>query len=896
MSDNITGFGGGGDEINLGLNLNSNVGNSINDFSTLDQVLQQMIKDQETFNGIQDDSFEKAKATTQEIRGSAEQAQQLISIFRTLRGEQQGVLQDAKQFASIYQQINNELQKATQNKTRLGITSPSSNVPGASSGVSSGSPTSSIPPIQGGGMGGGMPPGSIPTGGYAEDPDEFFGREEAKATTGRRSSPPSIPSIDIGGGSDTSLDLDLDREDALGTSSLGSTRPPRVTRQNVSNEQYKKLSDLALAIFPRQRGYYQNLRMARWLTRNEGGVINKFVNSPFGKRAGLAFNRLGGGQHLRTPQGYQLFPFIKNENGDYVGNENMPITGADSSKPLYGLQDENGNWLNQGGEGGLENPWMWTGEGSIPPPPTGGPTPYGFNPWERPNLSSTGEGIAKVAGATYGLKVLRSRANSLFQEGQLYTGITGGTGIAGALKYDLGAQATSWFGLNPLESYGQSKQITMQNLALGYRGNLLNRANQFGNQALQQYGVDPQTSMQMFGQMVMQAGVSLQDLQASLSDLATTASTTNTSFSQLQQGVIQYSQLGSSIGLTGGMNATFATATAQFAAGQPGLQATGANPADIMDSMVGQALVAQQMGTSYLGLPLAAQQQGTMPLVQGEVAVNESLMNRIGLNRSNYNNPTALANSYQKFKLLASAIPGMQKEANMSYANYVKYQHNLFSGASQSRASHVIHSQYASDVSGSTGGTPGQALARASYVPGQTAGTLHGSATSYVPGSSTPPMDSITNEMSKIQNQQHWKNIGISHNGQFISLSQIDKMPAGLRDVMMAKIGTGAQPLSHISQHGKLVQGNYTSGTLLDYQGHAPDQFNTFGNAQNSAQAIAAEKRAIQIELGPNAKKYLTLLEDPSALNRNLTTWTKNNGTVPTQWPNMRTANNRGKS
>ena len=194
----------------------------------------------------------------------------------------------------------------------------------------------------------------------------------------------------------------------------------------------------------------------------------------------------------------------------------------------------------------------------------------------------------------------KAKGGDLFREGQLYTGITGGTGIRGALGYDLGAQATSWFGLNPLESYGQAKQITMQNLGLGYRGNLLNQANSFGNQALQKYGVDPQTSMQMFGQMVMQAGASLQDLNESLATLANTASTTNTSFSMLQQSAIQYSQIGASIGLTGGANTTFATAAAQFAAGQPGLQATGANPADILDSMVGQALVAQQLGTSYL--------------------------------------------------------------------------------------------------------------------------------------------------------------------------------------------------------------------------------------------------------------------------------------------------------
>lgn len=884
MSDNITGFGGS-DEINLGLNLNSNVGNNINDFSTLDQVLQQMVKDQETFNGIQNDSFEKAKATTQEIRGSAEQAQQLINIFRALRGEQQGVLQDAKQFAAVYQQINNELQKASQTKTRLGITDPSQGVPGASSGNYSSSPTSSVPPTQAGsaGGGGGVPPTIVQQASYAEDPDDFFGREEVKSTTGRRKSKGiDLNNLDINAWTDLE-----DGEDTPETSPTSGAKRSGANRRRTGGGagSYKSISDMTLALFP-GNGYYRHLRRARWLARNEGSAIGKFTNSKLGERVGLAFNRLGGGQSLRTPQGYQLFPFAQNEKGDYI-DENNNIIAPSGSSPMYGLRNVSGDfkdkWLPQGGEGGLETPWMWNGQGEMPPmPPSAGPNTSRFNPWESPNLNATGQGVAKIAGGIYAARVLKNKASNLFQEGQLYTGITGGTGVAGALKYDLGAQTTSWFGLNPLESYGQAKQITMQNLALGYRGNLLNRANEFGNTALQKYGVDPQTSMQMFGQMVMQAGVSLQDLQASLSTLAQTASTTNTSFSQLQQGVIQYSQLGSSIGLTGGQNATFATATAQFAMGQPGLQATGANPANILDSMVGQALVAQQMGTSYLGLPLAAQQQGAMGLTKGAVSVNESLMNRIGLNRGNFNNPTALANSYQKFKLLASTIPGMQHLANMSYANYVKYQHNLFTGAAQSRTTSTINSNYAQDVSGTTGGSPADALARSI---GSSSKTFRG-VTANVPSH-------IESEMMSIQQQQKWGNVGVHLNGKFMSLSEIDKLPAAKRAALMAEIGTGSLALSHTNKQGKWVQGNYSSGTLMDLQGHSADQFNEFGRTPNSAKMLNAEKRALRIELGPNAAKYLTLLEDPSGFNRHVTRWAKKHGITPPSVGNLRTGNNK---
>jgi hypothetical protein len=580
--DNITGFGSGANEISLDLNLNSNFGDAKNNASALDQILQQMIKDIETFKNIQDDSLDKAKATVQEMRNAAEQGQQLVSIFRVLRGEQEGNIQSAKQLSSVYQQINNELQKKQQTETRMGITSPGGSVPGSIPPTSGPGPIPGVPTTQTGAGGGGgiKPPNTNPTAGFANEPDDFFGDAGAKSGVGR--GPGGSSGIDMPG-----LDMpDLNDMDRERTAGMGSGRATAAAQ----NEKYRQLSDLAWTIFP-NRGYYRNMRRVRWLTRNEGGTINKFVNSAAGQRVGMALNRLGGGQRLRTNEGYQLFPFARDEDGQYVDDQNNNVS-------QYGLKDSDGNYIRPQ-DVGLEGPaWSWNGEGTPPPVPPSA-NPVKFNPWERPNLTSTGEGAAKIAGATYALSVIKAKGGDLFREGQLYTGITGGTGIRGALGYDAAAQLTAWGGLNPLESYGQAKQITMQNLALGYRGSLLGQANAFGNHALQKYGVDPQTSMQMFGQMVMQAGASLEDLNASLATLAHTASTTNTSFSQLQQGVIQYSQIGGNIGLTGSQNALFATSAAQFAAGQPALGAAGGNPADILDSMVGQALVAQQMGTSY---------------------------------------------------------------------------------------------------------------------------------------------------------------------------------------------------------------------------------------------------------------------------------------------------------
>jgi len=859
MPDNITGFGSGADEISLGLNFSSNVGSTTNDFNTLDQVLQQIIKDEETFNGIQNDSFEKAKAITQEIRSSGQEGQQLISIFKALRGEQQGALQDAKQFASVYQQINNELQKSVQNKSRLGVTSPGSGVPGSIPPTGGPGPIPGVPATQTGAGGGGgiVPPNTSPTAGFAEDPDDFFGKEEIKSgarrPSSRKSSDVNLPGIDPS----ELEDIDLTPADIAG----GPKGSSKVRRGSVGNEHYKTFSDLALSIFPGQ-GYYSRLRRARWLARNEGGAIAKFTNSAAGQRMGMALNRLGGGNKLRTNEGYQLFPFRQNENGDYIDDNDNVVNGK------YGLQGSDGKFLSQGGEGAEQPTWSWSGNGPMPPMPTKG-DPQRFDPWSRPNLNYTGEGAAKVAGTAYALNVLKNKGGDLFREGQLYTGITGGTSVRGALGYDLGAQLTSWFGLNPLESYGQAKQITMQNLALGYRGNLLNQANSFGNNALQKYGVDPQTSMQMFGQMVMQAGASLNDLETSLATLAHTASTTNTSFAMLQQGVIQYSQIGSSIGLTGSQNALFATSAAQFAAGQPALQAAGGNAADILDSMVGQALVAQQMGTSYLGLPQAVSTQGGGALLDSVVKVNQSLLNRIGLNKSNYRNKTALRNAYFKYQLLMNAL-GRHKEANEGIKAYEQQVADTFDGKSAKEYRKTVNSKYAQNINtgneheiNAAGLSVGAAIAQAS----DSFGDMFPDGTS-----------SISQEMKKIQEQHKWNSIGINFNGKYTSLNDIMTMPDRERQALYAKIATGDITLSHVNRKGQIINGNYANGTYLDLQGKQSTQYAEFGRTPDRAAMHRAENKAVQIELGPRAQKIFTLLDNPAALYRYLNKFDKATG------------------
>jgi hypothetical protein len=116
-------------------------------------------------------------------------------------------------------------------------------------------------------------------------------------------------------------------------------------------------------------------------------------------------------------------------------------------------------------------------------------------------------------------------------------------------------------------------------------------------------------------------------------------------------------------------------------------------------------------------------------------------------------------------------------------------------------------------------------------------------------------------------------------------------MSAVERDALYAKISTGDMTLSHINNQGKLINGTYSTSTLLDKEGRRSEQYSEYGKTPNRAAMQKAENRAMTIELGPNAKKIFTLLDDPASLNRFLNNWAKTHGLSTTEWGNQRSGN-----
>ena len=281
-------------------------------------------------------------------------------------------------------------------------------------------------------------------------------------------------------------------------------------------------------------------------------------------------------------------------------------------------------------------------------------------------------------------------------------------------------------------------------------------------------------------------------------------------------------------------------------------------------------------------MPGAAQKQGAAGVLSGEVKANEQLFNNMGITKGNY----ASSANYQRFKLVMASL-GMKKEADLSYAKYLNYMHDTWSGKQQRELTKTINSRFSQDLGQKAGESPKDAIADASANDGGQLWT----------GKVSIPSSAIAQEMLKVQEQNKWKNIGVTMNGKFKSLGDIGTMSARERDALYAKIATGDMTLSHVNQHGRLIKGTYGTGTLLDKEGKAQEQFSMYGQTPNRAAMHKAENRAVTVELGPNAQKIFSLLDNPSALNRYLNKFNYANGKPISKAGNsLRAGNNPSKS
>lgn len=509
----------------------------------------------------------------------------------------------------------------------------------------------------------------------------------------------------------------------------------------------------------------------------------------------------------------------------FLGNTKI---GNTLGQYLYGV----GSTMNKGI---VEGEWGWMGPGGK----GFDPTALG-NPWEGDALLTTLGGLGGVATLGMGLGVAGRAIGQgydiyagLQRQGQLYTGLTGGTGDIGALGYNIRAGATSLFGLNPLESYGQAKQIEMNALGQGYKGNLLNQAIGFGNFAQTAYNIDPNTSAEMFSQAVVKMGMSAGELQSALTNLAQTASTTNTSFQGLQQSYMQGLNAASAVGVGGNQASFMAQNFATQFANIPSLAGTDTN-ATPLTTMLGQAFAAQQLGVGI---------QQVYAYGAGDLGVSKTL--------AAANLDIAGGNDIRRILAMAGLKKGASdKEIDLAHfkLSYLLPNIGIDISSWQPPQYRKWVRQYLDqgDVKGLNTNTIKEAARNAGITNSEIsaygdlskpqnlqnfeqgmASMLSGND----PNHSGQTM--LGHDLSRIGTSNHWNNAGIDLNGHFISQSDYNKLSHNGQMLLNALLLSNKASIANADAKGNIIAGgNLDRNGLLAMLGHkgTQDLINQYGS------------------------------------------------------------------
>jgi hypothetical protein len=250
--------------------------------------------------------------------------------------------------------------------------------------------------------------------------------------------------------------------------------------------------------------------------------------------------------------------------------------------------------------------------------------------------------LAENADVVGGITAAYKVGANIAQTGQEYGTLTGTDSYVGGYGAKMQSMLGSYFGLNPLMPSGVSSEIESMGLASGYQygSNYLNQYRSFASGAYERFGLSPQEAQQMFQNAVVQAGGSADLLGKSLEQLGQQAANSGVAFSQMTQGFAQGLAQYAGTGLTGNnvMQAALAT-VGEFTGGTQQqnqiLQGVGANTINpFFGGMVGQALLANQMGTGLGGLFGSQMQMGSLGGYQtgaNELAVVKNILSGFGM-------------------------------------------------------------------------------------------------------------------------------------------------------------------------------------------------------------------------------------------------------------------------
>ena len=290
---------------------------------------------------------------------------------------------------------------------------------------------------------------------------------------------------------------------------------------------------------------------------------------------------------------------------------------------------------------------------NVPDPVTGQPTSYyersgGYSDVEKNTLKIADKvatvfgsnlmksftkftGYANIAGAIYGSAVdvanqIRQITGFAQEQGQVF----GKTDYGRTASMTMSAFLKSDFNLNPFFSTQDAIQAQMSGGALGLKGQGLQT---YVNQAMsfkKNYGLDSQQTQQILG-TGLGAGVGIGANAAAFANVRQLENSTQTSTAYGNQAYLQGLTSYAGMGAQGATAAQLGVTTARFGAGNLVLQAQGATGTEGMGSTLNNALMAQNLGTSYLGLYAAERGAKAGTLAKAQNATQSQILGFAGI-------------------------------------------------------------------------------------------------------------------------------------------------------------------------------------------------------------------------------------------------------------------------
>jgi len=333
--------------------------------------------------------------------------------------------------------------------------------------------------------------------------------------------------------------------------------------------------------------------------------------------------------------------------------------------------------------------------------------------------------------------------------------------------------------------------------------------------------------------------------------------------------------------------------------------------------MVGQALVANQMGSNYMNLPAAMNQPNAASMLfKAENQTYINALTQAGITRAiaqraqnNDMNAIKIIESQQReFAYIMQAYGDPTDYMGMHTDKFLDFVYRTYSGAGapgsaqgiesnfgMSASANKISSDLQSTLKGYAGigsGDPETAtgwgynqtvsqIASANKVKamGDTIGA--GFATAALETSTSKGSSGVESMMLQLQKTKKWADVGAMINGKPMDIAQIMRLPESQREELEIAIASGAIPIIHkATANGKWQQGRGNDETLQEYQGIqgtiTQQSFGAPGSmqlAQSTFEAQASYQGASQnvihtIELGKTAQQLFALVQNPIALEK----------------------------